>query len=128
MTHRPSQRLSTRMHTGRVFRNSVSGNSSEIRDCVRGEKMPYELQGGERRRKALKKKSGDFSTKSSNKAQRAIKDTKGTLIEKGGLKEALRRSKAIIDTKGTFDEIRDCVRGEKMPYELQGGERRRKAL
>ena len=70
MTHRPSQRLSTRMHTGRVFRNSVSGNSSEIRDCVRGEKMPYELQGGERRRKALKKKSGDLSPKSSNKAQR----------------------------------------------------------
>ena len=117
MTHRPSQRLSTR--TGRVFRNSVSGNSSEIRDCVRGEKMPYELQGGERRRKALKKKSGDFSTKSSNKAQRAIKDTKGTLIEKGGLKEALRRSKAILDTKGTLIDERPFS----MRKAFQGGER-----
>ena len=85
MTHRPSQRLSSRMHTGRVFRNSVSGNSSEIRDCVRGGKMPYELQGGERRRKGLGKKlhfcHGDFSPKSSNKAQRALIDTKGTLID-----------------------------------------------
>ena len=34
---------------GMCFGNSVSKNSSEIRDCVRGEKMPYELQGGERR-------------------------------------------------------------------------------
>jgi len=83
MTHRPSQRLSTRMHTGRVFRNSVSGNSSEIN--LRGAKMQYELQGGERRRKGLGKKlhfcHGDFSPKSSNKAQRALIDTKGTLID-----------------------------------------------
>ena len=81
--------------------------------------MPYELQGGERRRKALKKKSGDFSTKSSNKAQRAIKDTKGTLIEKGGLKEALRRSKAILDTKGTLIDERPFS----MRKAFQGGER-----
>ena len=104
---------------GMCFGNSVSGNSSEIRDCVRGEKMPYELQGGERRRKALKKKSGDFSTKSSNKAQRAIKDMKGTLIEKGGLKEALRRSKAILDTKGTLIDERPFS----MRKAFQGGER-----
>ena len=51
----------------------MSGNSSEIN--LRGEKMQYELQGGERRRKGLRSKfpsfvtSGDFSPKSSNKAQ-----------------------------------------------------------
>ena len=45
---------------GMCFGNSVSGNSSEIRDCVRGEKMLYELQGGERRRKALEKQVSRF--------------------------------------------------------------------
>ena len=42
---------------GMCFGNSVSGNSSEIRDCVRGEKMPYELQGGERRERGLRRSS-----------------------------------------------------------------------
>ena len=54
--------------------------------------MPYELQGGERRRKGLGKKlhfcHGDFSPKSSNKAQRSIKDTKGTLIDERPFKVA----------------------------------------
>jgi len=50
--------------------------------------MQYELQGGERRRKALWKKSGDFSPKSSNKAQRALIDTKGTLIDERPFKVA----------------------------------------
>jgi hypothetical protein len=81
MTHRPSQRLST--HTrGVCFGTACLEIRRKSRgETVRGEKMPYELQGGERRRKGLEKQvssnkaqrfvtSGDFSPKSSNKARK----------------------------------------------------------
>ena len=47
-------------------------------------------KGGERglRRSSTFVTSGDFSPKSSNKAQRAIKDTKGTLIDERPFKVA----------------------------------------
>ena len=85
---------------GMCFGNSVSGNSSEIRDCVRGEKMPYELQGGERRRKAFEKKSGDFSPKSSNKAQ-------GVEAERNYRHERHFRRKAFLNAKG-FKKLHFC--------------------
>ena len=56
MTRRPSQRLSTRMHTGRVFRNSVSGNSSEIKGGENAVRASRRRKAHRIRLKALRRK------------------------------------------------------------------------